>query len=1372
MKKKLLDILDGVETTPVLAPEGAELMYRPSEGVFANVAKTLVQNGWSVFPQDAERRPGRVGTETIKWQKEHDLENQLPKPEALDSWVMHCGTLNAAAVMGPASGYSFAIDIDVLDEDLSIKISALADAVLGYTPLRRVGKAPKLALIYRYDPSDPISKISRHFSETNAEGQVVPSENAIEILGKGTPLTFIGKHHKTGRYFQWLDASPLTSTPEVAPVVKAWQIKDFMERIDNEVCRFHRGNSFIVPAEHIDWDDEVRGKISSVRSAAGGMPWVEDESGKVINGRESFMTNLVWRVVSQNYHANNNHDDLTRAVVREFSEKAALTGRWNLGYVHNTAKQKVGILLEKAKDKKIMFRSHQENEEVFGNSNRLVMPYDKEQLKSRNLEFLPDQNRRIPIRGKIVGQTDAYSKTEEERQKEINDIQVNLRNALDEFFEDVFAANCGHEPEEACVHVVKAPTGAGKTSQTIRYIGEMKAAHWDRARRERQSCMRDVDGNIIVPAQGLELTYTDEAGRQKNGRMPIVFLLPTYANIEEVRVRAEILNLDAGLSDEELKAAAAERGIVAEADLEARLSDLKRDAMNAGLDVMVYKGKIAAGCQMSDKVSLAMQSGLGTASFCKASYKNDNGQNETVYCPHYSNCPAIRQKEMIQDHDLIFTPHPFMQLDIPDALKHVRAVIADERIHHLFLHTTEFPLQTLLLPRRGVKLTAQERGEGLTEHDFMASRTEAVKIVIDAFKSNACPAQALFVHETKQGVTGAQLVADCIRICTNALQKDAKITPNTPLDEIKKLCAQPTGLNLREEHQFWKIIQERISMLTHDSLMETANEHAHDAEKKDIKLLAKGRKDMRLQYIREHVSAGNIKEAIRISWRTQPNWNQVPLLLLDASAEPNIIQKIWGGIRVKTHDISGPLNVRVVGVVNRTFSNATVVGSVSDPEDVRVLTAKRLNQLRTALSMVSSLYGWGRVVAGGSILVRKAFNMNWAGPDNVDWCHFGAMRGLDFAKHHSAAFSVGRMELPLRTIDGLVAALTYDDETPEEPYDRDGTGLVPETNQTLMMPTGYQKFTMRSGEIVEIPAPLFPENSWARRIQEQYREEELLQFVGRLRPVYREGEPPVWFACSSVIPQNLTIDDLIHIDDLTSGPSYLFDAIRRAEGVVHPELLHAAAPDLFPSKENIPNIMSRYGFDSTTGVKNNRYTFGFSVFEVYFENTHRMEYVYVRSSHADPESVIKRVFADNNIPVSSVIAYDTSRPYTLARPRVPDGIDIMLGTSEERKTKEQKNSEATELKIFMEDFKRKDMSIAGFSAHPVTFSAGESEALKNLFITYSDMEVTQTLRDLWNQIIHEKGINIKNPVIADNDDNYEKLGNHVDDVDTLRLPNF
>jgi hypothetical protein len=39
--------------------------------------------------------------------------------------------------------------------------------------------------------------------------------------------------------------------------------------------------------------------------------------------------------------------------------------------------------------------------------------------------------------------------------------------------------------------------------------------------------------------------------------------------------------------------------------------------------------------------------------------------------------------------------------------------------------------------------------------------------------------------------------------------------------------------------------------------------------------------------------------------------------------------------------------------------------------------------------------------------------------------HFGAMRGLDFAKNYAAAISIGRSEMPVWVVDGLVAALNH-----------------------------------------------------------------------------------------------------------------------------------------------------------------------------------------------------------------------------------------------------------------------------------------------------------------------------------------------------------
>ncbi len=1401
MSGGFLDIFDGVSEAVTEEDQAAsvDLMYRPAEAVFGAVAKDLVAQGWACFPQDQERAPGRVKGRRIAFTKDHNLQHTLPTPEAVDTWIHHCPTLNVATVMGQGSGYSFALDIDVTDADLSARILALADEMLGESPFVRVGRAPKVAAIYRTDPEDPVRNTSRYFADTTEDGDIVPSEHAVEILTDGKPITFFGKHHKTGRYFQWLRKSPLEASPDEAPVVSGEQLALFIEAIDENIRRFHRNTNSYVEQVEYEWDETRDVTIPRIRTAAGGAPWVENRDGKIVDGREAYLTNLVFSFVKSNRGLR--LEPLTELVVEQFQATAEMSGKWTIGRVRNEARSKISHLLEKVASGEIEISFRNPGAESGDDiaAGKFRMPFSKADLRERNLEFLPDSFSRKDLKGHIVEKNDPIILTDEQRKKEINDIQVGLRNALDEFFEDVFMANCGHTVGENRVHVVKAPTGAGKTSQTIRYIGEMREEHERRAGELRHDGTRDEDGNVVSPARGLTRTYKDFMGNEREGSLPIVFLLPTYANIEEVRIRAEVLNLDPGLDDEQLKQAALEKGLVPEAELESRVADMKRDAMDAGLTVLVYKGKIAAGCQMADKVQAAMEAGIGTSGFCKAYVKRDDGESEEVRCPHYEGCPAITQREMIQQADLIFTPHPFMQLSIPEELEAARAVIADERIHHLFLHTTEFPIQHLDLPRRSVRLTRADKDAGRTAEDYMLAREQAVDIVKKAFLRGECPATALrefsqaltdergnplkdALGETIE-VTGADLLEDCIKVCSNALKKDANLNPELDLDEVLDMCAQPTGLHIREEHQFWTILQDRIQKLTDKAFVEGLSKELKALNRPDqleerqrlqkicddfarTRAIPRGEKDMRIQYIQEHLDTGQVNQLVRISWRTVPNWSNVPLLLLDASAAPEIINKIWGGADVKTHDIQGPLNMKVVGVVNKTFSNAAVIGDPKAPEGHKVITAQGLAKIRQAISSICSWFGDSRVVAGTSILLRKTVNTDWCGPENVDWCHYGAMRGLDFAKFHAAAFSIGRMELPIRTIDGLVAALTYDDEKPEDPFDKNGTGLKPGTKHPLMMPQQMQRLRMRSGEIVEIPTPMHP-GKWGRLIQRQYREEELLQFCGRLRPVYREGEAPIWFALSSVIPEDLIIDDLIHIDDLMVGKDYIWEAARKTEGILHPTVLHQTCPELFKDEAHAAKIMEDMGFSYRLGSKKGPKSNGYTAFKIISDRTD--SFAFVRTGKKHKLADLKVALTEHGISFKKLENMDKNEAVTsLARARVPDKVDDALGTPEERKVKEKMCSERANVALLCRNAQRVDRQahLRQLPSHPIRFTAGNDDFLKHQMVTFADVEAHETLKRVWDQMAYEKELQSKNPLMQDAGDTYENLGNHVGDRDS------
>jgi hypothetical protein len=1018
--------------------------------------------------------------------------------------------------------------------------------------------------------------------------------------------------------------------------------------------------------------------------------------------------------------------------------------------------------------------------------------------------------------------------TDEERVAKVREVATNLRAALEEFFTEVVAYHASRTQGEMFsttsttairkaaltyigldgqthalnedtiprirVHILKAPTGAGKTSQTIRFIGEKK--EW--------------------------IFNNDGSWQEGDPIKPIVMLLPTYNNIEELRNRSKVLNLDGSLSDKELRQQAMDNGLIHEDDLEAKLAELRRDALDAGLRTMIYKGKIAAGCAEQEKVQMAMAAGVGTAAFCKTEKKNELGDIEEDVCEHYYDCPAIKQRAEIENCHVVFMPHPFLSLNVPEQLKDVRAVIADERIHHLFLHTAVFNATSLMIPRKPPRLTKKEREAGASADDLMVERESAVDIALNALREGMCPAHALYAHENPHVVgennerPGFKLVKSAIRVCSAAIQKDGDLSPSMSFDEVKALCEQPTGMDVREEYRFWKIIQERMQMLTTDALIEynIANltkeldsftgEYDFDqrqelerrlAREKTKPRKAKGNREMRIQFLTEHMdgdpdSKQQVKEMIRISWRSAPNWSSAkvtetgemaaaPMMLLDASAAPDIIKKIWGGEEPVVHDISGPLNVRTIGIVNRTFSNASLIGTPGSPADEKALTAKRLTQVRLALSMISGLYGWSRVVCGASIVVRRAINNGWAGPQNADWCHFGAMRGLDFAKYHAAAFSVGRMEVSVRSIDGLVAALTFDDDLPEEPFDRFGTGLD-ERNLPLRLPMGDQRLRMRNGRVVLLPAPMYP-GKWGRLIQRQYREEELLQFVGRLRPVYREGEAPVWFALSSVIPEEMIVDDLIHIEDMIGqGRTYLWDAVRRCGGVIDPMMMALRCDDLFKDEADAKKVAEEMGFDFTKGKTTHRSAWGF-VSVRWRTNGGDWKIAYVLAE-GNPAATLADALAANlkhavaakmeeTLPAAYKSLNDLEveeiapgRTKTMARARVADKIDIELGDLDQRRAGENAISEEAVNHVFEKGLARRDMvHNSRATSFPISFQAGTDENLKFIWMSQGDLQANLAIEKLWRKLQYEKGMSDENPVLSDTKDTFDKMGNHVSD---------
>jgi len=200
------------------------LLYSPHEGIFSVAGPMMWERGWSVWPQEHEgrRMPSQVHGKAVRW---GEFADRLPTASEMKDFCRDAWRANVALALGFASGRTFAVDIDCLDEQVSARVQAIAFAVLGPTPFIRIGRAPKAALIYRWSDHSPRSRSVRFRDHEDC---------SLEILGEGKALTLYGLHHVTGTYFMWPESTPLTSGPEAAPEVSADRVEEFLRAVERE----------------------------------------------------------------------------------------------------------------------------------------------------------------------------------------------------------------------------------------------------------------------------------------------------------------------------------------------------------------------------------------------------------------------------------------------------------------------------------------------------------------------------------------------------------------------------------------------------------------------------------------------------------------------------------------------------------------------------------------------------------------------------------------------------------------------------------------------------------------------------------------------------------------------------------------------------------------------------------------------------------------------------------------------------------------------------------------------------------------------------------------------------------------------------------
>jgi hypothetical protein len=146
-------------------------------------------------------------------------------PKEIEAWasnmIDHLST-------GILSGEIVGVDIDVLDDALSAKLEARAEEMFGHSTLRRIGRAPKVLLVYRV--ATPIKKLqsSALIFGNDPETKDPKNHAKIEILAEGQQFVAYGIHPDTGLPYRWTEKEPLEIPASDAPLVTLELLQQFV----------------------------------------------------------------------------------------------------------------------------------------------------------------------------------------------------------------------------------------------------------------------------------------------------------------------------------------------------------------------------------------------------------------------------------------------------------------------------------------------------------------------------------------------------------------------------------------------------------------------------------------------------------------------------------------------------------------------------------------------------------------------------------------------------------------------------------------------------------------------------------------------------------------------------------------------------------------------------------------------------------------------------------------------------------------------------------------------------------------------------------------------------------------------------------------
>lgn len=566
-------------------------------------------------------------------------------------------------------------------------------------------------------------------------------------------------------------------------------------------------------------------------------------------------------------------------------------------------------------------------------------------------------------------------------------------------------------------------------------------------------------------------------------------------------------------------------------ELEAVFAAIEADGLYNAMGVAPlttgrWTGLARGGCLRGDLIERVAALGQSASGLCTGR----DAEGAPVTCRHAAQCPLRASRERLAERapDVVFMVHRFARGDggeLPDALKRPLLTVLDERPLAQLVGIARLDRAVLLRPR-----------SSRPEHaDTEALRRRAAAAVDAALGCGDDPARALV--RAFGDARSAQ--AACHALRAHCAPKPS-FGPNATDEQILSAAKRQATGAAAEERRLWTLLQGRIARLERG-----------DARHECLSVTLDG----------THVE---------LAWREGYTWAETPTLVLDATADLDEYDRHFGGthdIQLLTPDRRLIGNQAVVWVHIGGLTKSSLIPQVDASDDERAKAAAMKALVADALASIDALMaphlaeGQRLLAVGAKAVVQETLAEAF---DGARWdCRwYGGQRGCDAHRTAAGVVLIGRPELPQSAYRAYARAWTHDLSELDAP--RPGGNSFPYTTEprALEMRDGA---TLTSRVSVRCDA-------WEALCQRQYRENEMLQALGRTRPLRREATSLAWIV-GDVVPEGVVVDLVIRAEDLIAlVPRAAADADTAA---VHRTAQRPSAPTAIVDLSAVANEKAR-----------------------------------------------------------------------------------------------------------------------------------------------------------------------------------------------------